>query len=156
MNYNYQRAPRARIAADARHTSYEDALQRIQTTFVGEVGESVYEYIGILHKRIRSREPWTNLPGFTSWDYGSVHSRAANLHQIRVYQKDPSLYPGDIDPVINITLEFLSSSIGVEALAGRARLFAKAIKLDTSPSYVALEIGASWEKLLTGSVDYGD
>ncbi len=155
MLYNYQRSP-ARVAADARHTSYEDALLKVQTTFVGEVAEGVFEYVETLHKRIGNREPWSELSGFRSWDYGSVHSRASNLHQIRVYQKDPAIYPGDVDPVINMTAEFLAAGIGVEALTGRVPLFRKTLKLDTTPSYVALLIGGAWEKLLTGSIDYGE
>jgi len=156
MSYNYQRAPRARVAGSAAHTSYEDALSKLQTTFVGEVGEGVFDYVKTLHGRIGGREPWSAMSGFRSWDYGDVHSKAGNLHSIRVYQKDPVSYPGGVDPVINITVEFLASGIGVQALAGRQRLFQASFKLDTSPSTVALRIGAGWETLLTGSVDYGN
>jgi hypothetical protein len=155
-SYEYQRVASSRLAATAMHTSYDEALVDIQRAFVDAVGEGLFDYIKTLHKRIGSRKPWSEISGLQSWDYGSVRSSAKNLHEIRVYQKDISVYPGDVDPVIEVSVEFLSPSIGVLARAGGAKLHLKQHKLDTSPSQVALQIGAGWEKLLTGSVDYGD
>jgi len=156
MTYDYLRVGTGRFAAAASHKPYDEALLDIQRAFVDAVGEGLFDYITTLHKRIGNRPPWSEVSGLNSWDYGSVRSSAKNLHAIRVYQKDISVYPGDIDPVIEVEVEFLSPSVGVLARAGGVKLYLKQHKLDTSPSQVALQIGAAWEKLLTGSVDYGD
>lgn len=156
MPYDYRRVAPSRFAAAATHRPYDEALLDIQRAFVEAVGEGVFDYIKTLHKRIGTRKPWSEISGLNSWDYGSVRSSAQNVHAIRVYQKDISVYPGDIDPVIEIEAEFLSPSIGVLARAGGVKLHLKQHRLDTSPSQVGLLIGAGWEKLLTGSVDYGD
>lgn len=155
--YNYQRVRGLRLAAAASHKTYDEALKGIQIDFVEAVGEGVFDYVKTLHGRIGARAPWSEISGFRSWDYGGVRSNAGNLHAIRVYQKDISNYPADIDPVIDIDVEFLSSGIGVLARAGRQQvLLNKRLGPDVSPSQVALRIGAGWETLLTGTVDYGD
>jgi hypothetical protein len=156
MAYDYDKrvlVPR-RLTAGSTQT-YEESLNKLQLEFVGAVGEGVYDYVTTLHKRIGRRSPWSEISGFTSWDYGTPRGGKSGLIEIRVFQKSISAYPNDIDPVIDITIEF-SVGVGVVADTRGNRILVKRFDRKISPSQVGLQIGAGWEKLLTGSVDYGD
>jgi|SRR5688572_7103012 len=151
--YSYQR--HARVASDERHTSYAESVSKAQAAFTGAIAEGVYDYITTLHKRIGRRAPWEGIPGFQSWDYGSPRPLRTG-YQIRVWQKDSSIYPRGIDPVIHIDVDF-AKGVNIGAALRGVALFAKHyVSGDVTPSSVALQIGAAWENLLTGTVDYGD
>jgi hypothetical protein len=156
VTYNYDKRGMPKLADGARFMSYEEALIKLRMTFVGETGAAVYEYIETLHKRLSSRPPWEDMSGFRSWDYGSPRPVGTTGYMIRVWQKDASTYPGEIDPNIEINIHFMGATVDVEAGPRGVPLFAKKVSLDITPSSLGLSIGAAWEKLITGSVDYGD
>lgn len=155
--YNYDRSI---VAADfgPRTLNYRTRLEGLNATFTGEVGEKALEYINTLHGRLRSREPFSGIQGFISWDFGSPKELGDNEWGIRVWQKDISSYPGDLDPNIYISLTFRENgSVTAVAEAGGNLLVSKTVSASTATSgYLASLVGESWEKALTGAVDYGD
>lgn len=154
--YDYdKRAAFRRRSHSASHTSYEAALTGVQYAFVEAVGEGVHEHITFTHKRIRNHEPYANIQGFLSWDYGLPREIGHGSYSIRVWQKDSASYPRDIDPNILVTVSF-KNGVAIDASTPHEQLWAKHLGLDVTPSFAALSIGGAWEKLLTGAVDYGD
>lgn len=151
--YSYDRSKQA----DSRiHESmtYREQLDWLQQNFTGMVGKGVYEYVTVLHKRIFRYDRWSGIPGFQSWDWGSPRGTPGS-YSIRVWLKDSPTLPNDIAGNILITLKF-DDGVKVEALQGRSPLISKDVGGGRSASSIALLVGEAWEKLLTGSVDYGD
>lgn len=155
MSYDYDRSV---VASSDNFAAYSDRLEALQMDFTGGVGSRVFEYINTLHGRLSKREPFSEISGFLSWDYGSPKDLDAASWGIRVWQKDRSTYPGDLDPNIYISLEFKADGkVEVVAEAGTKTLIDKTVSSTaSSASSIGMAIGEAWEKALTGSVDYGD
>lgn len=153
--YSYDRSPKTANSEITKFTGYVEAMDWVQRNFTGLVGQGVYDYVETLHKRIGRQDRWSRIPGFTSWDWGSPRGQTGS-YGIRVWLKDSPILPDDIDANIYVTLTFGDHSVRVDATQGRKPLYSKAVDGKHDPSSIALSIGAAWEKLLTGSVDYGD
>lgn len=141
--------------------SYENRLGALQATFTGDVGKRAFEYIDTLHRRLSSKAPYSEISGFTSWDYGAAKDMDGGSWGIRVWQKDASQYPDkDLDPNIYINLDFKGDGrVSVFVEAGNKQLLSRTwggTSSSSSASSIGMAVGEAWEKLLTGSVDYGD
>jgi len=133
------------------------ALDQLASHFTGGVGKRLYEYVNTLHGRLENDERFQNIPGFTSWDYGNVGLKG-RAWQIRVWQKSSSQYPDvEIDPNLLVSIEFDGVKVKAALLMGTRKIFEETFSRgDVSSSGIAMSMGEAWEKLLTGSVDYGD
>lgn len=149
MPYTYDRT-----AADDARTPYSDALTEIQSRFVGLVGAKVYWYVDLLHKRLGRQTPYSDIYGFTHWDYGPVEKRGVGIYSQNVFLKDGGGIP-DLGSRITIHVKF-DNNIEIVARSENQRLFNKKLSFNSKPIDVAMSIGEAWEKALTGSVDYGD
>jgi hypothetical protein len=148
MPYTYDRT-----AADPARTPYSDSLTAAQEQFVGNVGAKIYWYVDMLHKRLSRRPPYSELYGFTGWDYGPVESRGTGTYSQNIYLKSGDI--PDLGPRITLYVKF-DNSIEIIAKADNGTLWKKKLSFNTKPIDVAMGIGEAWEKALTGSVDYGD
>ena len=138
--------------------SWATAQEQLAAHFTGEAGQKLYEYITTLHQRLSNQDRFERIPGFISWDYGNVGQKGT-AWQIRVWQKSWSQYPGgEVDPNLLVSIEF--DGLKVEAtllMDNRTKIFSKTFSNgDVSASDLGMSMGEAWEKLLTGSVDYGD
>lgn len=138
--------------------SWATAQEQLAAHFTGEVGIRLYEYIRTLHQRLSNQTRFESIPGFISWDYGNVGQKG-NAWQIRIWQKSWSQYPGDeVDPNLLVSIEFDGTKLEATLIMGnRTKIFSKTVANgDVSASGLGMSMGEAWEKLLTGSVDYGD
>lgn len=157
-SYNYDRVANSLYGNPM--LSYENRLSALQATFTGDVGKRVFEYIDMLHRRLSSKDPYNKISGFTSWDYGASKDLGDGSWGIRIWQKDSSQYPDNVDPNIYVNLDFKADGKVVAFVeAGSKQLLSKSwsgTSSSASASSIGMSIGEAWEKLLTGSVDYGD
>lgn len=152
--YDYDRTV---TAASNNFEGYDKKLEALQMDFTGGVAKVLFDYIETLHRRLSKRPPFDNISGFLSWDWGTPKDLEDSNWGIRVWQKDSSTYPGNVDPNLYVTLEFSGQgSIVVYVEAGSKQLYSKTYPGSASPSKIGMAIGEAWEKRLTGSVDYGD
>jgi len=138
--------------------SWATAQDQLAAHFTGEAGQRLYEYIDMLHRRIVRQSRFQGIPGFISWDYGNV-GQNGSAWQIRVWQKDGGQYPSDeVEPNLLVSIEFNGTKVEATLLMGnRTKIFSKSYATgDISASGLGMSMGEAWEKLLTGSVDYGD
>lgn len=122
--------------------SYEEGLFRLQSSFVEAVGRGVADYVNTVNRRL-SRDG--------NWNYGEARDRGAQTYSMTVYNEMSSSQGPE---VLSVYFKF-GGSIEVVARAEREPLFSKKLDPGKSASSIALMIGESWEKLVTGSVDYG-
>lgn len=153
--YDYDRTKVA-VAGGNPNLSYEKRLSYMRSNFTEEVGEKVFDYINTTHKRLSNRPPFDGISGFLSWDYGTPKDLDDSSWGIRVWQKSASQYPNGIDPNLYINLDFSLERIVAYVEAGSKQVFSKVYAGTISSVSLGMAIGEAWEKLLTGTVDYGD
>lgn len=153
MAYSYDRVASSNYGNPL--LKYEDRLESLQATFTGEVAEYTFEYLKTLHNRLGNKQPYADIVGFNSWDYGSPQQKSPGVWQIRVYQSSSSnTYPAGLHPNILILLEFTGGHVNLTAKMYQESLV-QTITLSTNSRGIATRIGEAWEKALTGAVDYG-
>lgn len=140
--YNYERtAKKAKFNPSA---PYERALTDIQMQFVGGLGEGLANYINTVTRR-RSQS--------ANWTWGFPKSRGVGVYSLNVYNE---MQMGALPPT-TITL-YVKFDKTIEVVArgddGSTPLNKK-FNFGTSAGQAALAVGAGWEKLTTGTVDYG-
>jgi hypothetical protein len=150
MTYTYDRAKTASDAYSA-HTPYKKALTDLQAGFLFNAGETLAKYADMLHGRLRD-----GLRG--SWQYGTAKPSAFGW-EILVYANNETgraMLPEGVEPLLVIRVAF-EGDLDVELVMGHRDIIArKKFPESASASDIGMFCGAAWEKLLTGSVDYGD
>ena len=142
------------------HMSYGVSLEKVQAEFVGEAGATLYQYITTLHGRLAHQEPYASIHGFQSWDYGNPGIQGGKW-KIRVWGKSGHGggwdQVGVTDPNLLLVVDF-SNNVEVDLLMGNSQsILKKSLSVgQATPSAVGMACGEAWEKLMTGSVDYGD
>lgn len=122
---------------------YSDALTALQEQFVGGVGMKTAEYINTTNRRLRRHGEWT---------WGSPQGRGVGTYSINVYNQ---MQGAEQPTAMTIYFKF-DNAIEVYAKTETGdNLFKKKVDFGKSASGVALDIGSGWEKLTTGTVDYG-
>ena len=146
-SYSYRRVT-------ASHVPYAASLTEIQERFVGTIMEKVYQYVITLHKRLGGKEPYSDITGFESWDYGSPRSQTPGVYNGTVWLKSsPNL--GELGSTIWITVKF-DNNIAVHAETNeKVKLLDHSYPFNTVPEDVGMKIGSMWERELTGAIEYG-
>jgi hypothetical protein len=142
-------------------TSYGAAVYQAQAELVGGAARGLFEYIETLHNRLAHREPFASILFFHNWDYGTPKQEGTKW-ACRVWCKSGGTdweKVGVSDPNLLVVVDFAHpQKVELSLLMGNSHaLLKKEYGLDSAtPSRFGLECGAAWEKLLTGSVDYGN
>ena len=142
-------------------SSYEEALGQVQAEFVEGLGAGLFQYIKMLHGRLVHREPFSMIHGFQNWDYGTPYQQG-DRWAVRVWNQSGGGGGWDAlgvdDPNLLVVVDFShTKSVAVTLRMGTKEIFSRDYSGGkATASNIGLDCGAFWEKLLTGSVDYGD
>lgn len=141
---------RSRTASFSRFTSYGDTLEAIQSEFVTAAGSVLHDYLKALHGRLRDEQ--------TGWTYGSAEGRVPGEFVIRVWLQQTARLPNGLAGNLTIKCAFQGGKVEVTFMDdNRHRLAVKTLsEKSASPSTIGMWCSEVWEKLVTGSVDYGD
>jgi hypothetical protein len=121
-------------------------IQLILATFVGELAQQVAVYGTLLGRRLDA-EIYVS-----DWEYGSPNRQEDGSFKINVWH-ERSGYAIRLHITFHGTTHMLvkATSAGHD---GDWLIFCQTVSSDTSASYLALMVGAAFEKKVTGRVEY--
>jgi len=139
----------------SKFTTYAELQEQGQSAITGYAGDTLEMYLNTLHKRLGDEHGG-------NWTYGTADRQGESTWEIRVWSQSGML--GEVGRVLGrmpnllIKLAFMSNDVKVELVEGnRNSLFKKTWSATkASGSSIGMACGEAWEKMLRGSVDYGD